>query len=305
MYNSNDINVLIATKDRVKQIERAIRSSVNQSVNPRIVVLDDASEINIQQKLGGKFSDFKIKWIRSDMPSGVAGARNKLVENSSGSLMVFLDDDAYFTDSNSLEKIVNKFSSSEKLAAMALKIKLRQQKEGLQIPFNRLTRLLNKDIHNSERGVSYYVGAGHVISRDVFQKIGGYDKELFYGLEELDLSSSIIKEGRKMIYFPEVEIVHEPEKSVVDKKNRLKDEAYYSIRNRIWISYKHLPVFYLIIHLLIWCSFYFLKSLLKFQLIKFSIALFDGFRKLSSINRKPFDSNSLKYLKNNYGRLWY
>ena len=143
MYNSNDINVLIATKDRVKQIERAIRSSVNQSVNPRIVVLDDASEINIQQKLAGKFSDFQIKWIRSDIPSGVAGARNKLVENSSGSLMVFLDDDAYFTDPNSLEKIVNKFSSSERLAAMALKIKLRQQKEGLQIPFNRLTRLLN------------------------------------------------------------------------------------------------------------------------------------------------------------------
>ena len=305
MYSSNDINVLIATKDRVKQIERAIRSSVNQSVNPRIVVLDDASEVNIKQKLKDKFSDFQIKWVRSDIPSGVAGARNKLVENSSGSLMVFLDDDAYFTDSNSLEKIVNKFSSSERLAAMALKIKLRQQKEGLQIPFNRLTRLLNKDIHNSERGVSYYVGAGHVITRDVFQKIGGYDKELFYGLEELDLSSSIIKEGRKMIYFPEVEIIHEPEKSVVDKKNILKDEAYYSIRNRIWISYKHLPVFYLIIHLLIWCSFYFLKSLLKFQLIKFSIALFDGFRKLSSIERKPFDSNSLKYLKKNYGRLWY
>jgi GT2 family glycosyltransferase len=305
MYSSNDINVLIATKDRVKQIERAIRSSVNQSVNPRVVVLDDASEVNVKKKLKDKFSDFQIKWVRSDMPSGVAGARNKLVENSSGSLMVFLDDDAYFTDPNSLEKILNKFSSSEGLAAMALKIRLRQQNEELQIPFNRLTRLMNKDIHNSEKRVSYYVGAGHVISRDVFQKIGGYDIELFYGLEELDLSSAIIKEGKKMIYFPEVEIVHEPEKSVVDKKNILKDEAYYSIRNRIWVSYKHLPVFYLIIHLFIWCSFYFLKSLLKFQLIKFSIALFDGFRKLNSIERKPFDSNSLKYLKKNYGRLWY
>ena len=305
MYHSKDITVLIATKDRVKQIERAILSSVNQSINPRVVVLDDASEINIKKELADRFSKFPIKWLRSNTPSGVAGARNKLVENSSGSIMVFLDDDAYFTDSNSLEKIVNKFSSSEKLAAMALKIKLRQHKEGLQIPFNRLTRILNKDIHNLESGVSYYVGAGHVITRDVFQKIGGYDNELFYGLEELDLSSGIIKEGKKMIYFPEVEIVHEPEKSVVDKKNVLKDEAYYSIRNRIWISYKHLPLFYLIIHLFIWCSFYFLKSLLKFQLIKFSIALFDGFRKLSSIERKPFDSNSLKYLKNNYGRLWY
>ena len=96
MYDSKDITVLIATKDRVKQIERAILSSVNQSINPRVVVLDDASEINIKKELAYKFSKFPIKWLRSNTPSGVAGARNKLVENSSGSIMVFLDDDAYF-----------------------------------------------------------------------------------------------------------------------------------------------------------------------------------------------------------------
>ena len=98
MYHSKDITVLIATKDRVKQIERAILSSVNQSINPRVVVLDDASEINIKKELAYKFSKFPIKWLRSNTPSGVAGARNKLVENSSGSIMVFLDDDAYFSD---------------------------------------------------------------------------------------------------------------------------------------------------------------------------------------------------------------
>ena len=69
MYHSKDITVLIATKDRVKQIERAIRSSVNQSINPRVVVLDDASKVNIKDELAEKFSDFQIDWIRSDMLS--------------------------------------------------------------------------------------------------------------------------------------------------------------------------------------------------------------------------------------------
>ena len=305
MYKVDDITVLIATKDRVDEIQRAIQSSIDQSLKVNIVVLDDASEINIKDRLQDKFRDYPVKWIRSDSPSGVAGARNKLVKSSQGSIMVFLDDDAYFTDEYSLEKILKKFSTSDEIAGMALKIILRQDVDGLQIPFNRLKRFLNKDIHNEESEVSYYVGAGHVLLRETFEKVEGYDTELFYGLEELDISSEIIKEDKKIIYFPQVQVIHEPKKSVVDKKNKLKDEAYYSIRNRIWVSYKHLPVMYLIVHLTAWGSFYFLKSLLKFQLGKFFIATFEGFKKLNSKDRKPFNSSALKYLKRNNGRLWY
>jgi len=305
MYKVDDITVLIATKDRVDEIERAIQSSINQSLKVNIVVLDDSSEINIKEKLEDKFKDKPIKWMRSSAPSGVAGARNKLVEGSEGSIMVFLDDDAYFTDKYSLENIIKKFSTSDEIAGMAFKIILRQNDDGLQIPFNRLKRFLNKNIHNEESDVSYYVGAGHVLLRETFEKVGGYDTELFYGLEELDISSEIIKEDKKIIYFPQVQVIHEPKKSVVDKKNKLKDEAYYSIRNRIWVSYKHLPAMYLIVHLTVWGSFYFLKSLLKFQLGKFFIATFEGFKKLNSKDRKPFNSSALKYLKRNNGRLWY
>ena len=305
MYKSQDITVLIATKDRANEIEKAIESTLNQSIKANIVILDDASKVNIKDKLINKFKDKPIKWIRSELPSGVAGARNKLVKSSSGSLMVFLDDDAYFTQEDSLEKIVNKFSSSNKIAGMAFKIILKEETDGLQIPFSKLTRYLNKDIENYESEVSYFIGAGHVLLRETFEKIGGYDTELFYGLEELDVSSEIIKEGKKIIYFPQVEIFHEPKKSVVDNKYKLKDEAYYGIRNRIWVSYKHLPLLYFVVHMTIWSLYYLFKSLLKFQLLKFLIASFEGYRKLKLKNRKPFNSKALNYLKKSNGRLWY
>ena len=305
MYNSKDITVLIATKDRVNEIERAIESTLNQSIKANIVILDDASRVNIKNKLKSKFDGKPIKWIRSEYPSGVAGARNKLVKSSSGSLMVFLDDDAYFTQEDSLEKILNKFSSSKEIAGMAFKIILKEENEGLQIPFSRLTRYLNKNIYNIESDVSYFIGAGHVLLRETFEKIGGYDTELFYGLEELDISSEIIKEEKKIVYFPQIQIIHEPKKSVVDKKYKLKDESYFSIRNRIWVSYKHLPIPYLIVHMTVWGLFYLIKSLFKFQLLKFLISSFEGFRKLKSKKRKPFNSKDLSYLRKNNGRLWY
>tara|TARA_B100000927_G_scaffold235218_1_gene195728 strand:+ start:1762 stop:2679 length:918 start_codon:yes stop_codon:yes gene_type:complete len=305
MYKVDDITVLIATKDRVDEIQRAIQSSLNQTIKANIVVLDDASKINIREELESQFKDKPVKWIRSDKPSGVAGARNKLVEGSKGSLMVFLDDDAYFTKEDSLEKILNKFSSSKEIACMAFKIILRQDQDGLQIPFSKLKRFLNNDIQNQESEVSYYIGAGHVLLRETFIDVGGYDTELFYGLEELDISSEIIKENKKIIYYPQVEIIHEPKKSVVDKKHKLKDEAYYSIRNRIWVSFKHLPLMYLIINLIIWSTFYLLKSILKFQLRKFFTATFEGLIKLNTKKRSPFNSKALKYLRKNNGRLWY
>ena len=305
MYSGDDITVLIATKDRVDQIERAIRSVFDQSLKVRVVVLDDASNVNIQELLGEKFSGFSVKWIRSEHPSGVTGARNKLVDQSNGNIMVFLDDDAYFSDHYSLEKIRERLNRSDNVAALAFKIILKQEKDSLQIPFKKVTRIFHRSIQDFETEVSYYIGAGHVIMRDAFEKAGGYQNDLFYGLEELDLSSEIIKEGKEIVYFPDVEIIHQPEKSVINKKNKLKDESYYSIRNRVWISYKHLPSTYLFAHLFIWCLFYFLKSLFKLQLIKFMVALFDGFSELRRLKRDPFNQHSLSYLKKSYGRLWY
>ena len=64
-----------------------------------------------------------------------------------------------------------------------------------------------------------------MLLRETFVKVGGYDTDLFYGLEELDISSEIIKENKKIIYYPEVEIIHEPKKSVVDKRSKLKDKT--------------------------------------------------------------------------------
>ena len=182
MFSEKDITVLIATKDRVEEIQRAIQSSLDQTIKANIVVLDDASKINIKEQIEDKFKGQPIKWIRSDKPSGVAGARNKLVEASEGSVMVFLDDDAYFVNKDSLEKILIKFSSSEEIAGMAFKIILREDSDGLQIPFSKLKRFLTKNIQDIESDVSYYIGAGHVLLRETFDKVGGYDTDLFLSL---------------------------------------------------------------------------------------------------------------------------
>ena len=61
MYKVDDITVLIATKDRVDEIQRAIQSSLNQTIKANIVVLDDASKINIREELESQLKDKPVK----------------------------------------------------------------------------------------------------------------------------------------------------------------------------------------------------------------------------------------------------
>ena len=60
MFSKKDITVLIATKDRIEEIQRAIQSSLDQSIKANIVVLDDSSEINIREQLEDKFKGQQI-----------------------------------------------------------------------------------------------------------------------------------------------------------------------------------------------------------------------------------------------------
>ena len=94
-----------------------------------------------------------------------------LVDFSNSDDLLFLDDDAYFTQEDSLEKILNKFSSSKEIAGMAFKIIFKEEREGLQIPFSKLKRYLSKNIYNNESEVSYFIGAGHVLLRETFERL--------------------------------------------------------------------------------------------------------------------------------------
>ena len=87
------VSVIMPTKNRSDKILIAISSVLNQSHdNWELILVDDGSEDNTRDVIS-LISDSRIKYIRLDRSIGNAGARNRGLAASKGTLIAFLDDD--------------------------------------------------------------------------------------------------------------------------------------------------------------------------------------------------------------------
>ncbi len=301
------ISVLIASRNRPGELAKAIQSVLDQDyASPfEIVVLDDDSDTPLEQQIASELPSNRVQWLRSDSPSGVSGARNRLVGSASGELLVFLDDDAWFVGTDELQKIERTFDSQPELGVLAFKIHLGEVGSSeLQVPFTRRALKADPQLADRARQVSYFVGAGHVIRRQVFERCGPYPEEFVYGHEELDLSYRAIDSGFTLLYDPSIEIVHAPAASQVAGGGKKRFESYYVTRNRLWLAHRNLPWRYAVVYSLAWSGYYLLQSLRHRQLRSWLAAIRDGIFRRNRSERRPISKQARDYLARNHGRLW-
>lgn len=172
MENQNKISVIIPTYNREKLIERAIKSVQAQTYkNIEIIVIDDGSTDNTEEVIKG-IGDKSIKYIKQDN-AGACVARNRGIEEATGSLIAFLDsDDEWF--SQKLEIQLNHLLSEKKEISVC---NYSVEKEGISniaIPkehpdYFTIDELLD---HN-------YITTGSIlITRQFLNKIGYFDEKM-------------------------------------------------------------------------------------------------------------------------------
>lgn len=299
-------SVLIGTKDRPNVLIRCLKSVLAQTYqNMEILILDDNSKESICRRIEGEFADGRIKCFRSDITLGVAGGRNVLIKEAKGDFLVTLDDDAIFRDKDSVSKVIGLFDSSPDVGLFAFKIIdiLDGKQVGFKIPFPRAT-WHSQEIINRSQYVSYFVGAGHAIRRDVFEKCGLYQSKFIYGCEEEELSYRLIESGYKIYYTHEVVVHHYPDYAPAERSVR-KEYNYYRIRNRIWTYYKHLPWFLFLVKTSIWCVLSIGLSLRTGGFSQTLRGIKEGFRDMRKLKRTPVSKSAINYMKQNNGRLYF
>lgn len=301
------VSVLIATRDRPKPLARCLESVLAQQYPQiEIVVLDDASRQGIAGTLVGRFGRALIRWIRSEQRLGVAGARNRLVQEASGEILVFLDDDGAFDSPEALRTVASYFAKMPNVGTLAFKIIASVNGQAdLRVPFSRRWRKKNPLLTEDTRLVSYYVGAGHAIRKEAFRRCGLYQQDLVYGDEELDHAYRQVGAGFSLVYAPDVRVYHFPAGSLVQSDRDGRNELYYLVRNRIWNAYKHIPLPYLVSYLGGWTLYFLAVGVRQGCLGEALRGAYSGFAGFRSLPRKPLGTVAVAYLKANYGRLWY
>ena len=85
-------SVIITTKDRPLFLRRALKSVLNQTVQPNeIIIVQDGSENDLSDTHELPFTNIKI--INNQKSLGGASARNIGASNASHEILMFLDDD--------------------------------------------------------------------------------------------------------------------------------------------------------------------------------------------------------------------
>lgn len=74
---------------------------------------------------------------------------------------------------------------------------------------DRLNNYLMADYdHNKMQDVDTLVGAAMIIPRDLYEKIGGFDERYFIFMEDFDLCHKVRREGKRVVYAPDITLQH-------------------------------------------------------------------------------------------------
>jgi GT2 family glycosyltransferase len=303
------ISVLIGSRNRINALEVCLKSIFSQDyADIEILVLDDGSTDPAgYEKLVQSFRDSRIRLLRLPVPLGVSAGRNKLMESANGEIFFIIDDDAFLDERTSLSLLVEVFKNKSDVGVVACKIiNHRFTEDSYIVPFN--SRTLERDpwIIEKSQYVSYFLGGAHGIRRQAIGDCGLYNPELYFGEEELDLSYRVISFGWKIYYEPRILVHHIPQPSVIDEETQISEELYHHVKNRFYLAFCYLPARYIPSYLCIWIIGKYFFDAIRAKLFHAYIAgVAAGLKSLHKIERNPLRPETIRYLQENFGRLWY
>jgi GT2 family glycosyltransferase len=233
---------------------------------------------------------------------GVARGRNFAIQQSTAPVMLFLDDDALFENSDALRQLQQIFNEADdagqSTGIVSFKVYYYDTYELQQTAFPHKQFEQRKHLHHFQTG--YFVGCAHAIRREVFDKTGYYPTDFFYGMEEYDLSYRAIAAGFDIVYDDRVVILHK-ESPMGRLPNRDKLQGMWV--NKSKVAWKFLPAWYFFTTAFMWSFEYLRKS--GYHLPGWLKGWKEIMRVPSTEKRMPIDKSGLAYLKKVQARLWY
>lgn len=249
------VSVVIVSKDRKKDLVECIDSYLKSSYKSlEIIVVDNASVPSLDSWLPKKYPTVKL--ITSKTNLGAAEGRNRGLEASLGSYIVFTDDDAY-ADKDMVRYLVEAFKMKKEAGIIQPLVYDKQKPTMLQGAGHDID-LTTGRINASgvkEEDVGQYEGLREVpmcgcvwmVKREVFNNIGNYDKAYFIPYEDSDFSIRAKKVGYKLYCYSKAKTWHQgPKKTFIHPLIEWlgitsQERAYRIARNKMIFMRKHSP----------------------------------------------------------------
>ncbi len=175
--------VVITTKNRKEELRTAVRSAVEQTAQPEVLVIDDGSTDGTSEMIRSEFPQVRLD--RAEQSLGLIVQRNRGAELAHGEIIISIDDDAAFSTPKVVEQTIADFSDP-RIGAVA-------------IPFINVRKENILQQRGPDDGMILcsfdYIGTAHAVRRDLFRRLGGYREYLFHQGEERDFCIRMLDSG--------------------------------------------------------------------------------------------------------------
>ena len=230
MGSEMQVSIIIPTCNRVKDLEETLDSINIQTTLPKeIIIVDDSDNDGIENLIGYKKPKFEeneilLKYIRNKKEKSLATARNMGIENATGDIILFLDDDVVLDKDyiNEILRIFNEYPNALGVQGYITNMDLSEF-------WNRINKILFRGHHEKDKcrvlpssyttypylldkviTCQWLSGSNHSYRRNILRQLE-YDENLkrYSYKEDVDLSYQVFKQCRNSLYItPYAKLVH-------------------------------------------------------------------------------------------------
>ena len=302
------ISILIITYNRPADLLELLTDISKQSNTDKVVeeilILNNASTESYDAVVNyvNTHPELKAKYILSDTNLGVAKGRNKLIPMAKGRLLLSIDDDMVFTDTNDLQKLAGLFDEplfkEANTGIITFRVIYYENNEVQVTAFPH--KMFDKYKSKPRFLTAYFAGGAHIMKAEVMQKTGLYPTDFHYGMEEYDLAYRVLDAGYSIGFDNSVTVKHK-ESPLGRAPNYRKLQMQWI--NKSKVAWRYLPFKYFVTTSMSWAIQY--LRIAGGHIGTFFASLWQIFKIPFTEKRKVISSNALEYLRKVEARLKY
>lgn len=253
--NEPFFSILILFWQSEQYLQRCLQSLGAQTFQEfEVILLNNGASQPPDPLLINTFQDLSIKQVYSETNLGFAGGNNLAAKSATGEYLVLLNGDA-FPETNWLMTL-HQAALNHPGHCFASRLLQSDNPEVLDGEWNvyHASGLAWRKNHNQSAAknatISRYVmsacAAASAYPRSAFEQVGGFDKDFFAYMEDLDLDMRLQLAGYPFLYLPQAMVHHIGSGSTGYRSDFA---TYYGQRNLIWAFVKNMPgfLFYLLL----------------------------------------------------------
>lgn len=232
------LSFIIINYNTRQSLEKCIASVLKKVTNTKfelIIVNNERQKISEIQEKFKNIANLDVIEVSKNV--GFGRACNIGAKKAQGELLCFLNPDAEIVSEN-IHDLIREIKSDLKIGVVGPRIIEENgniqpwsvgREPGLLDLFRNNLGFLNskkKWEYPNKQDVDWVTGAALFSRREVFEAVNGFDEKFFLYFEDVDLCKRVRLLGKKIVHFPDFQVMHFGGKSMSSKKKQ--KDCYYA-----------------------------------------------------------------------------